>query len=302
MLINHITNFCNSAYKSEDTTMVCQNCGHPHKCSGGCKKCLEEVHYPRRYPNGKKDYDCKNLINFYVCDYSFKYASEMLYLIRKSEALRRINDYHILSIGCGGCPDLMAFESFLKENGERKRIQYFGLDKNPLWRPIHDEVKKYFSEDISRADFRYTDALDHIKLQKIRYANVVVIQYLISHLYNTNQIDAIHNFFDDLIKNVVMRRDPKKPFVILINDVNSNNRGRDYFYVLCNKLVAAGFHVTNQQFYFDYRIQNDYQRYGQRHQSINTLFDIPDGFEIYHPWTVCSSAQMLIELREEDVE
>lgn len=300
MLIDHITNFCDSSYKSQDTRFICNHCGHPHKCSGGCKKCLEEVHYPRKYPNGKKDYDCKNLINFYVCDYTFKYASEMLYLMRKSEALQKIKDYHILSIGCGGCPDLMAFESYLDENGESKRLQYYGLDKNQLWKPIHEEVNNYFADTISRVSYRYVDALDHIKRHPIRYTNVVVIQYLISHLYNTNQIHALHSFYDDLIKNVIECRDPKKPFVILINDVNSNNRGRDYFYDLCKKLIAAGYHGSYRQFYFDYKIQNDCQRYGQRHPSINTLFDVPDGFETYQPWTVCSSAQMLIELREEE--
>ena len=296
MLIDHITNFCDAAYKSQDTSVVCQNCVHPHKCSGGCKKCLEEVHYPRKYPNGKKDYDCKNLINFYVCDYTFKYASEMLYLIRKSEALKKITDYHILSIGCGGCPVLMAFESYLCENGESKRIQYFGLDKNRLWKPVHEEVDSYFSDTTSRATYRYVDALDYIKRNPIRYTNVVIIQYLISHLYNTNQIQAVHNFYDDLVKHVIKLRDPKKPFVILINDVNSNNRGRDYFYDLCKKLRAAGLHGYYQQFYFDYRIQNDYQRYGQRHPSINILFDVPRKFDSYEPWTVCSSAQMLIEI------
>lgn len=56
------------------------------------------------------------MLNFYVCDYSAKYTSELLYLMRKSQALEEIDDYHVLSIGCGGCPDLMAFEQYCHEN------------------------------------------------------------------------------------------------------------------------------------------------------------------------------------------
>jgi hypothetical protein len=237
-----------------------------------------------------------------MCDYTFKYASEMLYLIRQSQALKDMNDYRIVSIGCGGCPDLMAFEAYLKENGEEKRLQYYGLDKNQLWESVHSEVENYFSNTTSWAKYRYVDAIEFINQYPIRRANVVVIQYLISHLYNTKQIGTIQSFYDDLIKNVIACRDKSKPFVILINDVNSNRRGRDYFYDLCKKLIAAGYHVTCQQFYFDYRIQSDYQRYGQRHPTINTLFEVPNGFETYQPWTVCSSAQMMIELREEETE
>lgn len=56
-----------------------------------------------------------------MCDYTYKYASEIWYLLRKSEVIKSIETFRILSIGCGGCPDLMAFESYLKENGQRKR-------------------------------------------------------------------------------------------------------------------------------------------------------------------------------------
>lgn len=70
------------------------------------------------------------MLNFYVCDYSAKYASELLYLMRKSQALEEINDYHVLSIGCGGCPDLMAFERYCHEKSYDKSVSYIGIDVN----------------------------------------------------------------------------------------------------------------------------------------------------------------------------
>ena len=304
MLIYELTNFCDNQYKSQNTDHVCHNCNHKEKCSGGCKYCLEEIHYPGRYMQGKTDYDCENLINFYVCDYSFKYASEMFYLLSQSQALKEINNYHIMSIGCGGCPDLMAFESYVLSSCSTKKVQYYGIDKNVLWKPVHNEIKDYLpkSRVKMRAKYVYDDAIDFFAKNIIEDANVIVIQYLISHLYNTKQIVKINQFYDDLISNLIAHRESNNPFVILINDVNSCNRGRDYFKDLCRRLADNGFDQSYKQFYFDYRIQNDYQRYGARHISNEILYDIPKGFEIYQPWQECSSAQLLIEIGRSDNE
>ena len=89
-LIDTVVGYCNREYVGGN----CLTCNHknkcPGKCIGDCKSCLEEVHYPNKYPLGKKNYDCLRMLQFYVCDYTFKYSSEMLYLMRKSEALRNI--------------------------------------------------------------------------------------------------------------------------------------------------------------------------------------------------------------------
>lgn len=297
MLINELVDFCDKQYSSQDTTHVCSDCKHKIKCSGSCKKCLEEIHYPGKYPNGKKDYDCCNLLNFYVCDYSYKYASEIWYLLKESETINKINKYHVMSIGCGGCPDLMAFESYIIDNGLSKSISYFGIDINELWKPIHDKIKSYQSKIITKARFKYVDAIRYFNDNIVASTNVLVLQYVISHFYNTDQIDEIDKFYDDLIENIVLHKDQGKPFVIIINDVNSNNRGRDFFLDLCKKLANADLHGTYSQYYFDYRIKNDYQRYGTCHKSTSVLYTVPDKLSKYEPWETCSSAQLLIELK-----
>lgn len=302
MLIYELANYCDSEYRLQDTEYVCSDCNHKQECSGGCKVCLEEVHYPTRYPHGKKDYDCSNLINFYMCDYSFKYASEMLYLLCQSQALKEIEKYHIMSIGCGGCPDLMAFESYVLSTNTSKKIQYYGIDKNKLWRPIHNQIKSYLptSRATMRAKYVYDDAIDFFDRETIEDANVIVIQYLISHLYNTNQISKIYQFYENLISNLIVHRESQNPFVILINDVNSCYRGRDYFEELYALLEENELDGNCRRFYFDYRIQNEHQRYGERHVSNEILYDIPDGFDMYQPWRQCSSAQLLIEIGRSD--
>ena len=219
--------------------------------------------------------------------------------MRESEALKQIDNYHVISIGCGGCPDLMAFERYCHEDENGKSVNYIGIDVNKKWMNIHKVIKEYKTTTLRKAQFVYMDAVSE-EYSEISQANVIVLQYVISHFYNTKQIEKISTFFDKLIQKIVAHKQKGKPFVVLINDVNSNNRGRDYFQLIIDKLHNEGFHGISKRFYFDYRIQNDFQRYGTRHQSTDILYNIPDELDIYQPWTKCSSAQLLIEVWEDD--
>ncbi len=295
-LYKMILNFCHEKYKNS----TCEDCNHYTQCPGSpcgnCKQCLTEVHYPNRYSDGRKNYDCDRMMYFYVCDYTSKYASEMLYLMRESEALKRIDNYHVLSLGCGACPDLMAFEQFCHEQSAEKTVQYVGIDVNERWKSIHERITGYRTQTLKKSQFRYYDVVtDDIT---INGANVVILQYIISHFYNTGQISQINEFFEKLIEEIVRHKQEDTPFVILINDVNSNNRGRDCFSDLVAKLKQANFHGIQKGFYFNYRIQNDFQKYGNKHASYQTFFEIPQEYEsVYSPWHYCSSAQLLIEVQ-----
>lgn len=293
-LISRVVRHCNDEY----LTLECDDCVHiggcPGECEGNCKNCLEEVHYPGRHPKGKKDYDCNKMLDFYVCDYSAKYSSEILYLMRESEALKQIEDYHVLSIGCGGCPDLMAFEKYCHQNSYDKSVSYIGIDVNEKWKPIHEVIKSYKTGTLRKTQFIYMDAVtEDCNIEKV---NVIVLQYVISHFYNTGQIGKIDDFFKKLVENFISHKQQGKPLVVLINDVNSNNRGRDYFQHINEILDAAGFKKNSKSFYFDYNIQNDFQRYGTRHKSTDILYKLPSYLDIYQPWEKCSSAQLLIEV------
>ena len=77
----------------------------------------------------------------------------------------------------------------------------------------------------------------------------------------------------------------------------SCNRGRKVFEDLVEALKSHNYHGRYGCYYFDYRIKNDFQRYGEKHPSNDTLFDLSEyDLEIYEPWRDCSSAQMLIEI------
>lgn len=183
MLIDRVMSFCDSEYRNAHRNTRCEDCLHTGDCSRNCKDCLEEIHYPSRHPNGKKFYDCPHLINFYVCDYAYKYATEIYYLLQKSDALAEIEHYSIFSIGCGACPDLMAFELYLQRNAPGKTLEYRGIDKNPLWESIHNQVLQYTTADITYINLSTEDAFTFLEQFAVGDINVLVLQYIISALY-----------------------------------------------------------------------------------------------------------------------
>jgi len=66
---------------------------------------------------------------------------------------------------------------------------------------------------------------------------------------------------------------------------------------LVKVLEKSHYQVQYECYYFDYRIKNDFQRYGNKHSQNITLFDLDEiDLDIYKPWKECSSAQMLIEI------
>ena len=99
-----------------------------------------------------------------------------------------------------------------------------------------------------------------------------------------------------MVQNIIVRKEQGKPLIVLINDVNSNRRGRELFEKLVEKLKEAGLEGTSQGYYFDYNIKNEYQKCGIKHESKDVLYNIQKYLDIYDPWSVCSSAQLLIEV------
>lgn len=300
MLIDRITDFSKNKYDERRSDCRCENCNHPTMCPkdcddkcNDCKICLEQIHYHNS--NGKTDYDCPNMINYYVCCYTFKYASEILYLAMKSDLINEISEYNILSFGCGACPDLMAFEKYNECDG--KYIRYRGIDMNRLWDDIHTEISDYANVASMEIHYTYDDAINIVRSPSISNINIIVLQYFISHLYNTNQINGIDEFFNNLIMNVISNNTNNEPIIIMINDVNSINCGREHFISLYNKLKTLGYDCTYKMFYFDYHDINDYQRYGTKHVDNRIIFNVPDDFANYHLWKRCTSAQLLIEIK-----
>ena len=85
----------------------------------------------------------EQIVRINVCQYSYLYASELLCAFEHEWSfISSFPYYHILSLGCGGCADLMGFEFLINEKKISVPISYIGIDKNELWAPIHQSIDK----------------------------------------------------------------------------------------------------------------------------------------------------------------
>lgn len=231
-----------------------------------------------------------------MCKYSFKYASEIEYAFNTINQMPFYSQYNILSLGCGASPDLMALEQYLLKNNIDRSVHYWGIDLNYRWQAIQNKIYEYSCHHNYVTRYICDDVTTLFLHTNYKNFNILVIQYLISYFYNNDDINEITEFYKALISNVVRYMLPHS--VIIINDVNSNRRSRDYFMLLSDMLTSSGINNIAHKRYFNYGIKNDYMCYGTVYPTINILYNnINENIQSYNPWEVCSSAQLIIELR-----
>lgn len=172
MLMEDLVIFCNKEYQNSE----CYPCTAKKMCNVecgiNCKDCLDDIHWHRN--EYRDEYNCERLLDYYVCRYSYKYCSEIIYALDELD-LSAYPYFHILSLGCGGAPDLMAFEYMQY----RQKISYCGLDKNIFWKKIHNFIEDNF-EGGSVKFYQNIDVLTYFENHDLNRCNVIVIQYLIS--------------------------------------------------------------------------------------------------------------------------
>lgn len=286
MLINDIVEFCDTEYKYKE----CIQCNSKIKCNedcDGCKQCLDDIHY---HHNQYRDfYDCEKLLDYYVCRYSYKYCSEIIYALNG----RDLSDYpyfHILSLGCGAAPDLMAFEYM---NYEQK-ISYFGLDLNVYWEKIHNFIEMEYREGEARF-FRNINVLSYFKNHSLKGYNVIIIQYLISFFYDTIGERGLIKWFSELANNIIKYKPKRSPMLIIINDVDSVNTGRDSFPLFVNEIEKVGLTIIDES---RKRFKShNYYKNSKQYITKRNIFTIPENFiENYCVAITCESAQLILEV------
>lgn len=137
MLKEYLLGWCQEQTDASSAEHCGHHCDNQKYCRHDCDNCLDQVHwYPSR--PGRADYTCSNLLLRYVLRFTSKYSNQITSALNLVD-LSYYPQYKIFSIGCGGVPDLMAFE----ELDDGTDIFYKGYDRNPYWREIHDKVKEY---------------------------------------------------------------------------------------------------------------------------------------------------------------
>lgn len=238
MLKDTLLQWCEQEYNQSPAKHCGYECNNVAACNHNCDNCLDQVHWYPKY-GGRCDYTCPNLLFRYVVKFTERYSQQ----IRNALDFVDIACYpyfNILSIGCGATPDLMAFE----EIGKGKNIYYNGYDRNHLWETIHNRIKEYtvttpnITTELCREDIFVV--LSDGRLARTHY-NVVVIQYLLSHLYNTNQEHLTLDLFQGIIDNIISNRSQDSPFLIIITDIDSFNKGRNKWYSFLDMLEKDDF-------------------------------------------------------------
>lgn len=302
MLIDEIVNYADIEYSAFGDCCGNGVCNHPSgQCSGSCYNCLYHIHYPGKAPlNSKTLYDCPKMLLHYVCQYSYLYTKEIIYaLIEEHDFIQNFPYFHVLSLGCGSCADLMALEVYCDKARIQIPISYVGIDVNPLWEPIHLEIQEYCQEHDIRFQTQYSDVFDRFQETGINDTNVIVISYLISYLYNTNQIRQIDSLVRDIAERIINKKGDGNPLLLIINDVNSNRRGRDYFSYFENAISRVGLSISNKKYrYFDTGYLNDFQKVGEPYPVYRDFFEIPTDIQVnYHAQTgIQSTVQLLLEV------
>lgn len=304
MLLDDVVNFCDNRYSSYGNNCGCgegKGCNHPSgECSGSCYDCLYQIHYPGRAPGeAKKVYDCPKMLYHYVCQYSYLYTTELICAFNnESNFIKDYPRYNVLSLGCGGCADLMALD-FLCCNQETSiPISYIGIDVNNLWNPIHSYIKDYCMMKRIQYEINYCDVFEYFEGWEVTGTNIIIISYLISSLYNTGQIDKIGSLAEALVHRVINKKNGY-PLLLIINDVNSNKRGRDCFCLFEQAIKSNSLIIGKSEYkYFDTGFLYDVQKIGSSYATKNVLFDIPLEIQSkYHAQTsINSTIQLLLEV------
>jgi len=293
MLIDEIVNYCDEQYQTNKLPFGnCNNCHHPSgKCSGECDTCLSQIHWPQN--NGKnRDYDCPNMINYYVCSFSYQYVSEICYALIELKILKGYKELKVLSLGCGACADLMALERMLPG----VKIDYCGIDQNKLWESVHDKIKSYCNNTCNiKVDlYNNKDALKFVEEKERKNYDIIIMSYFISHFRITNKENQIKDLYNNLYNNVIKQKNKNKPCFIIINDVNSCNCLRDENEELLT--ILDNRNKEHKDIKKCFKFPGIKYVYGEPYSQSKTL-TFPKNNKKYIHQGECRSAQLLVEVK-----
>lgn len=283
MLIDTVVDFCDRKYSSQ----TCTGCQSHHLCHQDCKNCLDDLHFHNNCI--RTDYCCEHLLDYYVCRYSYKYCSEIIYALENID-LSRYPYFNILSLGCGASPDLMAFD-YLNLS---QPIKYKGFDINEYWGKIHSLIKEQFTGTLIEY-YRGFNVLDLFDTTTIENCNVIIIEYLISFFYNSIGEAGLLSWFDKLANQIISYKPSDSQMLIVINDADSIHVGRDVFPKLRDSIERKGLRVLKE--YRKRFKENNYYQNSERYYSCSNKFQIPNGFSDKYKVAIrCESAQLILEV------
>lgn len=303
MLIDYILENAKKRYGTIQCRKIfcgtsCQDCTNPQCNEKNCYNCLHSIHWPQKaqeegFP--PREYDCVNMADYYVLQFGVRYASEILYAWGNAEQDRKY-EMSVLSIGCGPCTDLFAFD-YLLQTGQIASLKYYGTDLNNegVWSRIYSSIKNYPQKKYE-VYFNYGNA-DNIfdKLDDSGVMpNVIVFQYVFSDMvkrsskYDTlKYIRKVAKYVNDVMPT---------PSVIIMNDINTPTVDDCFSYMAKNIASEIRYIDIARYFYSNFK-KGETKKSGTIYETNDLLFsdiiDISD-YDDFSPLKYCASAQRII--------
>lgn len=284
-LLNQVVNFAKESLSKDDLS-DCKTCKHHSRCLSNAAKMLNIAHFDRSVTV----YPCQRVVNNYVCRYMHRYSSEVCNLISLySDYFNSLNNIHVLSLGCGASPDLLA----LKFLFESKAINYVGIDYNKEWQKYHE----FFQDSENKrnnVNYYYLDFFEVIdrlnKENKNLQFNVVVMNYVVSTISINHDHEEITELFSK-IKSRILDYLPENSLFI-INDINN----KDHFVQIMDHVFKnKEFSNFNLDTYFHNGKNLRYLSSGNAIQNTAIKFYIGDDLiESFNSQLECNSAAFVL--------
>ena len=238
-------------------------------CGYDCAKCLQKIHF-----NGTRNYDCTKMSYRYVCSYSNRYASEIVYLLKGLSPLGVKKKLKVLSIGCGPCTELIALD-YLKRTGKYcfDECDFYGIDKNAgMWDDLYNDFRNVV--EFNKFHIVKKDAIEAFSEVKDSgwKPDLIFMQYFLSNLNKYNGEGRVNQFVESFARYVNEQVLPG--CYIVINDINlTKDRGgaQDYLDIIGNAIYHQK--VWKGHFRTDNSDSIDCLRYGVTLNTTDVLFD-----------------------------
>lgn len=289
-MLNKLVRLCDERYRSTR----CASCSYGIYCPHDCEKCLEYIHFPQRAPAARR-YDCKRMMDYYVCKYVHKYTSELIYAFSMLRDIQEKRHLKVLSIGCGPCTDLLALY-FLHNQGTYsfESLDYCGVEiDTEIWSNIHDDLWTMLPQEwslriIPEDICNYVNTL----LQQEWKPDLIVLQYVFSDMQKHTEPQMMSTTIRELAQFV---DSCERNTYVVCNDINLSidyNGGRDYFDQLYRRMRTR---ATAHRFHFNNSNKDNHYEYGNEYVSNALVLSPENNLSYYQPYKSCASAQLIIE-------
>lgn len=242
-------------------------CSELYMCKANPEKFLQFIHFSHN-----KDYSCNKLIYSYIFKYYHRYVSEISYVLKNIYQSKSISgELSILSLGCGGSPELLAINELLPN----VKLNYLGIDRNTLWKEVHYKNVKYIN---GKVRYNYSEIFDLFNIEgndlsKLEY-DLVFIQYFISSLLYNSEESEVVRIFKHIARRIFNRL--KVGSNIVLCDINNGQ----YFVNVIEKLIESELFKNFEVKYYTFpSTRKKFRESTEKFNSSKIIFNISKDFQ-----------------------